>query len=291
MSGETAAMIVLNYNDYGHTGELLEKVGSSDIVTHIIVVDNSSVQSEYDPKWRENDKVDIIKAPNNGYARGNNAGIRFAGEHYGSPDYIIISNPDIDVKPEAIEKCIAFLDGHGDYAAAAPHMLLPDGSPHHLSGWKEKSFLCDLAYSSGILSRLIGMYRETYPPEHWKTAYSQVDCIAGSFFVIKYDVFKQIGFFDENTFLFYEEDIIGFKLKSINYRLAVLNDCGFVHYEGVSAGRNHILKKYKTMQKSRLYFQTRYRKVNAPEHLALLLATGLGLIEKALKALVFRIVK
>ena len=40
-----------------------------------------------------------------------------------------------------------------------------------------------------------------------------VENIAGSFFIARHDIFKAIGYFDENTFLFYEEDILGEKIK------------------------------------------------------------------------------
>jgi N-acetylglucosaminyl-diphospho-decaprenol L-rhamnosyltransferase len=213
--------------------------------------------------------------------------LRAIEQAVGIPDYFIISNPDIEVDASAVRECVAFLEQHEDYAVAAPHMMRPDGTCHHLAGWRERTFLCDLAYSSGILSRLIGMYRETYPEEHWKAEYSSVDCVTGSFFIIRGRVFSKLGYFDEGTFLFYEEDILGYRLKRLGYKEAVLNTCTFVHEEGVSAGQNvNYIKKYLMMQKSRLYFHQRYKRLNIFKYLILCLATCLGFFENLLKTII-----
>ncbi|HEX3026041.1 MAG TPA: hypothetical protein VHR42_02255, partial [Clostridia bacterium] len=226
---------------------------------------------------------------NNGYAAGNNAGLDYLKEKFGLFDYIIISNPDIEVHLQAIEACRDFLENHDTMALAAPRMHGPDGLPHHLSGWKERTFLCDLAYSSGLLSRTVGMYRETYPESYFQGEYSRVDCAAGSFFMIKGPVFYEIGKFDPNTFLYYEEDILGVRIKRAGYEEAVLNRFGFTHFEGTSVNRSlSMVKKYLTMQKSRIYFQRHYRRINFAQLLVLYAATLLGLTEKLVKAVFYR---
>ena len=134
---------------------------------------------------------------------------------------------------------------------------------------------------------MIGMYREIYPPDYFHTPYSLVDCIAGSFFIIKGSIFNEIGYFDENTFLFYEEDILGYKLKRLGYSEAILNTVSYVHYEGISANRNiKYLHKYLAMQRSRLYFHRRYLKEPFYKMVLLYMATGLGIIENIIKSMI-----
>jgi GT2 family glycosyltransferase len=284
------AAVVLNHGDNLNTLRLIRSFNEYVVVDKIAVVDNTEVGAlTGDESELKSCKAIFFTAPNDGYARCNNFGIRKLTELFGELEFIIISNPDVDIAAGSIEKCTGFLRLHPQYAIAAPHMLRTDGSCHHLAGWRERSFLCDLAYSSGILSRMVGMYRETYPIMHWKTPFSDVDCVAGSFFVIRASIFKEIGYFDENTFLFYEEDIIGFKLKRLGFKSAVLNDCSFIHYEGVSSGRSiNIIRKYVIMQKSRLYFHRRYKKTGALRYCLLCAATALGFIENCIKALVFK---
>jgi GT2 family glycosyltransferase len=283
------AAIVLNYRDRANTLRLIKNFCEFDIIDNIELVDNSGSDA-----IRQDEilgcKVDLLYTNNEGYARGNNRGIMAVEEKHGSFDFFIISNSDIEVSNDAINACIKFLYENDEYAVAAPRMKKLDGTYSKLSGWRERTFLCDLAYSSGILSRLIGMYRETYPPQHWQTSFSTVDCVAGSFFVVKAEVLKKVEYFDEKTFLFYEEDILGFKLKKLGYKEAILNDFHFVHYEGVSSSSTtNFFKKYIIMQKSRLYFHRKYTRLNIGQQVILYVATGIGIIENVLKTLFYHI--
>ena len=45
----------------------------------------------------------------------------------------------------------------------------------------------------------------------------KVEAVSGAFFVIKTKIFEKCNFFDENTFLFYEEDILASKIKKLEY--------------------------------------------------------------------------
>ena len=42
--------------------------------------------------------------------------------------------------------------------------------------------------------------------------------------MIKSEAIKRINYFDENVFLYYEENILGEKLKNVGYDLIVCND-------------------------------------------------------------------
>ena len=283
------AIIILDYRDHKNAERLMKALNQYRVIDRVVLADNSGEGEDSYP-FPVFAKIDVIRLDNDGYARGNNQAIAYLEKHYDMFDYIIISNPDIEVEEQAITDCVDFLENHPGYAVAAPRMFIPDGQPHHLAAWKERSLLCDLAYSSGVLSRTIGMYRETYPPNYFETPYSEVDCVAGSFFVIKHSVFKESGYFDPKTFLYYEEDILGVKLKRAGYKEAVLNTCRFTHYESVSVNLNvNLLKKYLWMQKSRIYYQKKYRRINLLQLFSLYAATALGTVEKSLKLLLHRL--
>lgn len=285
MKTTKTGMVVLNHNDTQNTERLCGEAALCPAVDNIVVADNSAPEKRCSLQKLPAEKATMLPVANMGYAAGNNAGIACLLSRLDA-DYIIISNPDVIVSCEAMQACVAFLEGHPEFAVAAPRMHGPDGSAHPLSGWKEKDFVCDLAYSSGLLTRLLGVNREVYPPEHWHGEYSEVDCVAGSFFVVRRASFQKAGFFDENTFLFYEEDILGHKLRRMGFCLAVLNDQLFTHLEGISYQMSPaaILSRYRHMQTSRLYFQKRYRKAGMGKMILLYAASGLGFVEKCIKA-------
>ena len=47
---------------------------------------------------------------------------------------------------------------------------------------------------------------------------------SGAFFLINTDIFKMVGLFDEGTFLYGEENILGYKIKEIEKKFKELVD-------------------------------------------------------------------
>jgi len=43
-------------------------------------------------------------------------------------DYILLLNPDTEVKPGALEALVSFMENHSDAAAAGCRLVRPDGS-------------------------------------------------------------------------------------------------------------------------------------------------------------------
>lgn len=276
------AVIVLNYRDSDNAIRISKKYSKMKVINKVILVDNVSPDNSYDKfkKLKEN-KIDAIQAPENkGYSSGNNYGIKYLNENYGEYDYIIISNPDVDVEENAIKACVDFLDKHKDYAIAAPKMLMINDIEHPLSGWKLRTPLGDLRDSSNLLTKIFKKpHIEMYDKKYMQKKQINVDCVAGSFFVIKNEVFKKIGYFDEKTFLYFEEDIIGKKLHNLGYKNIILNNYKFKHFESVSVDRSmNYIKKYKNLQKSKIYYHKKYTKCNLGWLMLLYLVTFLVIL-------------
>lgn len=253
-------IIVLNYNDAKTTLNYIDDISSYSIFDHIIVVDNASTDDSFEQLSAafNYENVDVIQTPRNGgYAYGNNFGIKYANDTYGESEYIIISNPDVEVKEEVIGECLNFLDRNENTAIVAPRMKDINGNYHPLSGWRKRTIRGDYKESNTCILAYRGFYRdESYMPyEYERTDALKVDCVAGSFFVARNSIFKEIGYFDEGTFLFFEEDIIGSKLKEAGYDNYILTKINFTHFESVSVRKafsSH--KKDKLMLKSRIYY-------------------------------------
>lgn len=277
--------VVLNHCDKENALNLAELFLTVPVINHILIVDNSQTGAlSGTEKIFSSTKVELLLASNDGYAKGNNRGVNFLEEKYGQFQYFIISNPDVIITPESVMKCIIFLEQNMSYVLVAPHMYQTNGLPNSLTAWKERTIRTDLAYCSGILSRILGMGREKYPQNYWQSSYSTVDCVSGAFFVVNASAFKRAGYFDEKTFLFFEEDILCYKMKTFGYKCAIINECSFVHKEGVSMSVS--LRKYITMQKSRIYFYRVYKKCNLWSLILLYIVTFIGIMETGFKTLV-----
>lgn len=261
MNNKTA-IIVLNYNDSKTVIEYLGLIKDYKNIDKILVVDNCSPDNSYEVlKKYESKKICVIKTDSNkGYAYGNNYGVHYLEKLKEKYDFIIISNPDINVTDDTIKKCSDFLNKNLDVAIVSPTMYMSDGKASPLAGWKERKLNSDVRDSS---IRLTKKYKnphvECYDKSHFKGNYSYVDCVPGSFFMIRYNYFKEVGYFDENTFLYFEEDILGKKLKNAGYKVVVLNKEKFIHYESVSINKSVMpYKKYKILQKSKRYYHSHY---------------------------------
>lgn len=264
----SVALVVLNYNDYENTQKYVEVMKTYNVIDKIIIVDNkSSNEGELDKlDVLKNDKIDIVQTDKNGgYAYGNNYGLRYIDNTYENRfDYIIISNPDISVEEDTIEKVIKFMSENINVAIASPRMHFPNG-PARRSAWKKRTFLVDVASSTRITEILLypflkkGEFRDELKEDILK-----VFATAGSFFIAKHDKFKEVGYFDENTFLFFEEDILGAKMYEKGYEIYNLNNLKFIHYDSQCIGRlMNMFRKQDILFDSRIYYHKKYNKINS----------------------------
>ena len=60
--------------------------------------------------------------------------------------------------------------------------------------------------------------------------------IVGAFFLIKTDLFRKVGFFDERYFFCPEDIALGYELRKLGYKHYVNSDVVIIHYEGMSGG-------------------------------------------------------
>ena len=75
---------------------------------------------------------------------------------------------------------------------------------------------------------------------------------------------KDIGYFDERTFLYNEETILAHKMKQNRYKQAILVNEKVIHYQGVSINKsiNNWKFKSKILEESRLVYLENYLKVS-----------------------------
>jgi GT2 family glycosyltransferase len=266
--GTNTALIVLNYNDYANTSKYIQAIKDYEIIKKIVIVDNNSNDNNIDKlKLLASDKIDVISSnKNGGYAYGNNFGLKYLDNTYGEKyfDYVIISNPDISVEEQTIKECIDELEESTDIAVVAPRMYFVNG-PARRSAWKKRNFLRDVANSTRITELLMYPIFKSgeYSKKNFEKNKLEVEAIAGSFFVARHEYFRDVGYFDENTFLFFEEDMLSMKLKDKGYKILSLNNLKFIHYDSQTIGKiMNTFKKQDIMFDSRKYFHKEYNKVS-----------------------------
>ena len=260
--------IVVNFNDEEDTKKFLEMMNKYEVVDKILVVDNKSTKKDsYENLLLyKSSKIEIIQTDKNGgYNYGINYGIKYLESRKENYDYFIISNPDISIEENAIKKVIDILEKNDNYAMGSPRMYDKNMKPIRRSSWKKRTYLRDVVHSTRFLELIFYkvLRNGEYSSNDYKNSILEVEAISGAFFIVKNKVLKEINYFDENVFLFYEEDILSKKIEEKGYKIFSLNSEKFIHYESKSIGKTFsYFKKMREMLKSRIYFQKKYNHIN-----------------------------
>ncbi len=253
-------IVILNYNDYETTYSMIKQIKNYKILDHIVIVDNNSTDLKYDKlKKLEKNNIKVVKTDENkGYAYGNNYGIKYLINNY-KIDYIIISNPDIIVSENTIKKLKEDLDKNKNISIIAPVI---NQLGEKLRGWKLPSYTIELLSNVNYIHKFAEK-RMLYTGEHYKNDISKVDVVSGCFFMARKTDFEKIKYFDEGTFLYYEENIIAKKLKDIGKNTYIDNTVNVTHNLSVSVNKNiNSIRKYKILKDSQKYFQKKYYNLN-----------------------------
>ena len=253
------AIIILNYNDWENTKLLVQDIKGYKTLNYIVIVDNKSTDDSLEKlKVLENDKIILLEAKENkGYAAGNNIGIQYAIEKL-KVENIIISNPDIIVREKDLEVLLSDLEKE-NVSVIAPVVVEPMGISR---GWHLPTFLSELFANIPFIKRFEFSIL-AYPKDNYKTDLTKVDVVKGCFFIIKKEALEAVGYFDEHTFLYYEEIILAKKLKDSGYTTYVDNRVSVKHALDQSISKSvRRIDKFKLLKESQLYYEKEIVKRN-----------------------------
>ena len=248
-------VLVLNYNDFSTTIELVNVIKGYSCIRKILVVDNhSSDDSLKKLKEFECDKVIVVDSgKNGGYGSGNNFGIRYLRKNFSS-EHVLICNPDVVVSEAVLLRLSDFLSNNDEYAVVAPRMEIPNNCNSY-SAFKNVtcfSFLMSVElFFSKFFSPMYLNVQELIP-------YEKVDVfsVAGSLFMVNLHKFPEDTIYDEKIFLYFEEFVLGKECEKYNYKVALLPQISFLHNHSVS-----ISKTYKNVLKKQMVYLRSYRYV------------------------------
>ena len=163
----------------------------------IYVQDNGSQDDTIEIVKNQFPQVHIIENDENkGFGRGHNAIMEVI-----ESDYHLVVNPDIVFTEHAVSKLFAFMEKNPRVGQVTPKILNEDGTDQYLPK-KDPTF----AYV--ILSK--------FPPfKHYRRDYTRADetfkkptkilSSTGCLFMIRTELFKDLGGFDERYFMYFED--------------------------------------------------------------------------------------
>lgn len=157
-----------------------------------------------------------------GFSENNNLALRQAKGKYCFilNDDTYMDMPVIDVLIKTIE------DLPADVACVSPKSLFPNGD-FQSCGRPPYTF------TTVVLSMLNLYNRRRAKSKYTKNkGVFETTTVTGAFFLIKTDLFKEIGFFNEDYFFCPEDIEVGMKLRKIGFRCFVNSDIYIYHIDG-----------------------------------------------------------
>ena len=241
--------IVLNYNDAEETIRFCTYASQYKCIDKIVIVDNKS--SDDSTSLLQNivsDKIILLCAESNkGYSAGNNVGLKYVLEHY-TEGNVIVSNPDVDVEESALKDILSLLEN--EHIGMSTGLIYTNDKVVSNYAWRLPTAGELLAHNFFSLHKLLKNTKHDFyfgQSELNKNAI-ECDCVPGCFFCLRIDVLRKIGLLDEGTFLFGEENLLGWKVNNAGYNAAVSRGSKVIHYGG------HSIKKSRTKKKqTRVY--------------------------------------
>jgi len=251
------SIIIVNYKVKDELFACIKSIIQSKpkVSYEIIVVDNDEekiIESEVKRKYP---KVLYIKSPGNiGFGSGNNL-----GEKYAKGEYLFFLNPDTLIENGTIDYLYNFLKQHRNVGIVAPLLLDNENRPYPLQGTLELTPMRGIVVLS-FLNRLFpnNVISKNFWLKEWnKQIIKEVDVVPGTAFVIRRSIFKKLGGFDKRFFLFFEENDLCKRVRSLGYKIIIKPESKIIHLWGKSTSQ---IKDAKTIfTKSRFnYFQKHY---------------------------------
>ena len=234
----------------------------------ILIVDNRSPNDSFQILVSEFSNIPnvevILSEKNGGYAYGNNFGLRYLEKKV--YDYILISNNDIEINDNLLLfKLIKEYKKLKKPAFISPLMLINNKPSKFDSAWRLPNKKVEILRSTFLSSFLFGSFLRSlfYKIDEFKNTPVAVDCLPGSFFMGRKEIFKSINYFDEGTFLYDEETIIGEKVKALRLKNYLIPDLTYAHNASKTIDQfNSQIQKYKFLLESKIYYWTEYKKAS-----------------------------
>jgi GT2 family glycosyltransferase len=220
-------LVMLNYNESEKAIDFISKWHN--FFYRIVLVDNDSETKQkmaIESFGKHFDNIKIIENGTNcGYACGNNIGLIYAVNNY-QQDCICCINPDIELDLNLLEACSNFLIENLRYGVISTRFYEIDGS-EGMAAWHFPNIFHQI--------KMMGYF---YKKKHdFNIGYNytgekeviDVDAVRGSLMFFNPTVLRKIGFFDEKTFLYNEENIICTKIRQAGFLCGLLTDRFYIH--------------------------------------------------------------
>ncbi|MBA4312697.1 MAG: hypothetical protein C0417_08710 [Chlorobiaceae bacterium] len=223
------SIIIVNYNTRELLRECLCSIRECKVSKEIIVVDNASTDSSVEMLTRDFPDVMIIRnSQNDRFAKPNNQAMRKAGGRY-----IFLLNSDTVLMPDSLSVLLKYMDKNGRVGMCAPQLLYPDGSiqPSCRGFVNLWTHFCDMSALDRLFPRSILFAKSEMRYFNHKSL-KEVDHVMAAALLIRRQVIEQVGMFDENLSINYNDLDLSLRVHQHNWKVIYNPEAQVIHHHG-----------------------------------------------------------
>lgn len=246
------AIILLNYNNVEDTLECVRSIEEnySEKCT-IIVVDNMSSDNSKEILIKNEDRYKLIlNDVNEGFAHGNNIGIKWAMSQ--GFEYVMLLNNDTLVAKQSIERMMMAIKKDKKIGIVSPRiMYYPNKENIWFDGGQIDWFKFIVLHKN--MNKNINDITENKDNEEF------VDFITGCCMLIRREVIDSIGYLPEEYFMYYEDVDYCVRVKDGGFKLVNIKDSIIYHKVSSASGGEDSPFSIKWGTRNRIIFMNKYK--------------------------------
>lgn len=248
------SIVLVNYNGQQFLENCLQSILKylQDIEYEVIIIDNCSTDNSIKIIQDSFPSFQLICSKTNlGFGKANNLAVKSSqGEH------LLFLNTDTILTENTPKILSDYLSQNKDIATIGARIVFQDDS-YQLSCGKLPNLMVELLdkIKYGLDNKLHFLFSKLYDRRHSKI--EEVGWLTGACLMIRRDVFEQIGGFDENFFMYFEDKDLCKRVKELGYKVLYYPKTTIIHLLG---GSSHGIKKNvnKYYRDSQLYYYQKH---------------------------------
>ena len=270
--GPGTAVVIVNYESGPALLQCVED-WRSDGATDLVIVDNGSGDGSVElVRSRYPDLEVVVPGRNLGYGAAANRGVAAT-----TTPFILVCNPDLEVRPGTLAGLSAALAGHPGRALVGP-MIRTSSGDRYPSARRFPSLIDAGGHA------LLGIFA---PDNRFTRSYQrneldgatgdpvEVDWVSGACFMVRRSAFEQVGGFDEAYFMYAEDVDLCWRLGESGWSVAYVPTAEVTHRQGVSTDHHPyrmILEHHRSLLRFAVRSSPGWRRALLP-----LVALGIGI--------------
>lgn len=243
------SIIIVNYNTQQLTMNCIDSVfeKTKDVEFEVILVDNASTDGSRDIFEKDSRIKYIYSEANLGFGKGNNLGYQYA-----RGKYILLLNSDTLLINNAVYELVNFMEIHPEVSIAGGALFNSEMERCTSYGLLLPSLKQELdTLFRGFFSRNLikRMNREIATK-----GFAYIGYVTGADMMLRRERIEEIGMFDSDFFMYYEETEMTSRYVAKGYKSAFFPNAKIQHLEGKSFAFKETREKM-FFTSRRLYFQ------------------------------------